>query len=147
MFTFSLQSVLDVRERLQKLKYREFSEVLMHRQKLTDAITERKEALVKAAANAQATALGSPSTAPMQLLGSFKQRLTQEMELLAEHVRETNQLLEAKRQELVEARRAHRSLEILKEKEQQRFKQEQARLERIAEDEAATNHYVFHQGI
>ncbi|MCZ6728098.1 MAG: flagellar FliJ family protein, partial [SAR324 cluster bacterium] len=70
------------------------------------------------------------------------QRLQSEIGLIAEQLREEEQALEEKRKELVEARRAHRALEILKEKERARYAQALARQERAIMDEIAANNYL-----
>ena len=141
MFTFSLQTVLEVRERMEKLKYKEFSLELMEWQKLNDAIKDRKAKLSSAAANLNQVRQYSNSAAPLQLYEHFRSRVNNEIEYLGEQLREQNQSLEAKRKELVEARRAHRALEILRDKELARFKTAETRRERAEMDEIASQHH------
>ena len=49
MFTFSLQTVLEVRERLEKIKYKEFSNLLYERQKLDQEVQSRNTQIESAA--------------------------------------------------------------------------------------------------
>ena len=141
MFTFSLQTVLEVRERLEKLKYKEFSLELMAWQKLDLEIKERKEKLAHSTANMNRIRQESTTPAPFHLYDAFRQRLHAEIAQIGEQQREQNQALEAKRKELVEARRAYRALEILRDKEFSRYNAAQARQERTVMDEIAASHH------
>lgn len=145
MFTFSLQSVLDVRERMEKLKYKEYSQVLQERRRLEGEVDRRETALVAAARNNDAQRREGRSALPLQLFENYRRRLRSEIDRVREQMRQQEQELEARRMELVEARRAHRTLEILKEKERKRYDQEQARRERAFMDEVASNYHVFRQ--
>ncbi|MCZ6557738.1 MAG: flagellar export protein FliJ [SAR324 cluster bacterium] len=142
MFTFSLQTVLDVRERLEKIKYKEFSGLLFERQRMDGEIRARNAQISGAAEKLDLVRRNSITAAPLQLYTQFRQRLQSEIGLIAEQLREEEQALEEKRKELVEARRAHRALEILKEKERARYAQALARQERAIMDEIAANNYL-----
>ena len=56
-----------------------------------------------------------------------------------------NQAVEEKRKELVEARRSHRALEILRDKELMRYRETEVRLERAVLDEIANIYHLYHQ--
>ena len=145
MFNFSLQNVLEVRKRLERIKYKEFSGVLLERQQLSGQIEARKNRLASAAGEIDEFKLRGPSTAPLQIHDRFRERTKNEMVLLSEQLREKEQALEVKRKELVEARRAHRTLEILRDKERDRYEVGLARQERTVMDEIATNYHLFHR--
>ena len=87
----------------------------------------------------------SPSTLPMQWHNQYRQRLKEEMEVLAAQLRDQNEAVEEKRKELVEARRSHRALEILRDKELKRYRKTQERLERAVMDEIAAIYHLYHQ--
>ena len=145
MFNFSLQNVLEVRKRLERIKYKEFSGVLLERQQLSAQIDARKNRLARAAGELDEFKLRGASTAPLQIHDRFRERIKNEMVLLSEQLREKEQTLEVKRKELVEARRAHRTLEILRDKERDRYEVGLARQERTVMDEIATNYHLYHR--
>jgi len=141
MFHFTLQTVLDVRKRLEKIKYKEFSEVLFEWQKLDTEIKERHAQIELSGKRTDQVRLAGLTTMSLQMYDHYKQRLRNEIELYEEQQREHEQSLEEKRRELVEARRAHRALEILKEKELKRYEMEQNRQERTIMDEVSSNYH------
>jgi flagellar export protein FliJ len=145
MFTFSLQTVLEVRERLEKIKYKEFSGHLFERHRIHGEIESRKAQIARAGKNADQVKRESPTAVPLQLYNQFRERLSSEIEVLANQLREQEQALEEKRKELVEARRAHRALEILRDKERERYERALTRQERAVMDEIASNYYLHQQ--
>ena len=147
MFNFSLQTVLDVRERLEKIKYKEFSNLLFERQKLDEEISSRKAKIDGAAAKLDEVRRQGITAAPLQLYTHFRRRLHTEIESIGEQMREQEQAVEEKRKELVEARRAHRAIGILKERELRRYERALARQERATMDEIAANYYLHQQQI
>jgi flagellar export protein FliJ len=145
MFHFRMQSVLDVRERITRLKQKEFSEVLARHQALEARIVQNDRELARAARNLDTTARALPNTFSFQLYGRFRQRLLSENDLLREQIREQAQELESRRTALVEARRAQRTLEILRDKERARNEHDLSRRERFTMDEIASNYHLFRQ--
>ena len=145
MFNFSLQTILEVRKRMERIKYKEFSSVLLERQQLTAQMDGRKDRLASAAGAMDKFKQSAPSTAPLQIHERFRERIKNELTLLSEQLREKEQTLEVKRKELVEARRAHRTLEILQDKERNRYEMGLARQERTVMDEIATNYHLYHR--
>ncbi|HKI98945.1 MAG TPA: flagellar export protein FliJ [bacterium] len=145
MFHFRLQSVLDVRERMARLKQKEFAEVLARHQ-LLEAEIERHEAeLARAARYVDNLRRTSPTVVPLELFGNFQRRVKGDMERIQEQMREQAQELEAKRSALVEAKRAQRSLEILRDKARARYEDAMGRRERVAMDEVASNYFLLRQ--
>lgn len=145
MFRFSLQTVLDVRERFERIKYKEYSAELMTGQHLEAELDAHRRSLQRAADYADRARASAPHTLPLELHQHFRQRLLGEMSVLQERLREQQQVVEVKRRELVEARRSHRALEILRDKEYERYRQAEARRERAIMDEIASNYHVFRQ--
>jgi flagellar export protein FliJ len=71
--------------------------------------------------------------------------LKDEIAVIEQQMREQNEVVEVKRKELVEARRSHKALEILREKEFKRYQEAQERRERAVMDEIASTFHTFHQ--
>ena len=145
MFRFSLQNVLEVRERFEKIKYKEYSAELLVQQGLRQQTESRQEALRSSGQHLERVKQDSPSTLPMQWHNQYRQRLKEEMEVLAAQLRDQNEAVEEKRKELVEARRSHRALEILRDKELKRYRKTQERQERAVMDEIAAIYHLYHQ--
>ena len=145
MFTFSLQTVLEVRERLEKIKYKEFSGMLYEQQQMSGEMQARKNQIAESAAKLDEVRRQGITAAPLQLYSNFRERLNSEIELIAEQYREHEQAVEEKRKELVEARRAHRAIEILRDRELERHERTQIRQDRAIMDEIAANYYLHQQ--
>lgn len=143
MFKFRLQSVLEVRNRITRIKQKEYSEVLARYQALEAQIAQHEEDIAKSGRKMDAAKRHSPDTFAMQQFTAYRQRLKTEIVLIGDQMREENQELEARRQALVEARRAQRSLEILQENALERYTREQNRRERVTMDEVASIYHAF----
>lgn len=143
MFRFRLQSVLNVRERLARIRQKEFSEVLTRRQSLEARIDAHHADIAKASHYVDRANQQSPSVFSLEMFGGFKSRLTAEIALIEKQVHEQDQELEAKRTALVEAKRAQRSLEILRDKAHDRYKHDLNHRERVTMDEVASNYFVY----
>ncbi len=118
MFQFSLQTVLDVRTRQERIKYKEYSQELIRQQALLGRIHALENDLHRAGQSMDQMRQGSGITAyPLQMHNLFRQRVAGEITVLQEQLREQNEAVEAKRQELVQARRDYRTMEILRDKE------------------------------
>lgn len=145
MFKFRLQSVLNVRERMEKIKYKEYSEVMLEWQNFETEMETRREKMRTTGKNLDEARIRATTAMTFQLHDHFKQRLESELEQLGEQQREKQQEVDVKRTELVEARRAHKALDILKDKARKRYDLELKRREQIWMDEVASNHYAFHR--
>lgn len=143
MFHFRLQTVLEVRERLARIRQKEFSEVLAKQQTLEMQIHAHEQDIARAAAFVDQSNRNAPSVFSLEMFGNYKQRLKQEMRLLEQQVRELSQELEAKRATMVEAKRAQRSLEILRDKANERYERDLNHRERVTMDEVASNYFVY----
>ncbi|MBI3993201.1 MAG: flagellar export protein FliJ [Candidatus Lambdaproteobacteria bacterium] len=146
MFRFSLQTVLEVRERQEKIKYKEFSQELIRRQTLQARIEALHQDLARAGRHTDEVRRRGTSAQPLQLHEHFRNRVNAEIAVLLDQLRQQEQAVEAKRRELVKARQEHRTLEILKEKEFGRYEMELNRRERAIMDEVASNNHFNPRG-
>ncbi|MDH4121329.1 MAG: flagellar export protein FliJ [Deltaproteobacteria bacterium] len=145
MFKFSLQTVLEVRERFERIKYKEYGAELFILQNLEDEHKQLAEGLNRSAQDMNSLKATSPVAVPFQWFGAYKQRIREKMERLEARMREQGEVVELKRKELVEARRSHKALEILRDKEKSRYDTQQNRLERTVMDEIAANYHIFNR--
>jgi len=143
MFRFRLQHVLEIRERLERIKQKDYSLALLEAQKMEQAIGMRHQDIRRSGDHMDALRRSSPTAVPLQLHVNYRKRLEGEIDRLEESLREYQQVLEARRRELVEARRARRTMEILRDKAQARYEQRLSRRERADMDEVAANYHTF----
>ena len=143
MFHFRLQHVLEVRERLERLRQKDYSLAMLEWQTLVGEIETRQQSLAQAAQNMDSLKQTSPTTLPLQLHVNYRKRLKSEIERIRDKAREQEQVVDLRRRELVESRRARRTLEILRDKQQARYELARARQERATMDEVASNYHKF----
>ncbi|MDH4226094.1 MAG: flagellar export protein FliJ [Deltaproteobacteria bacterium] len=144
MFKFSLQTVLDVRVRFEKIKYKEYTTELLAYQKIENQCAAVESKREQARQNAESAKHSSPSPVPFMMNESYQKRLKGDLVRLRQKLNEQKEAVDLKRKELVEARRSHKALEILKEKEISRYRQSMERRERAVMDEIAANYHNFH---
>ncbi len=140
---FRLETALKVRERLEKL----YQKALAEQVQLEQQYRDRKQ-LMQDALNNYNNELDEAKARDLtinQLLmgGQFQQRIEQQLELTQDQLNEQLEVVELKRHELTQATQKKRVLEILKEKEIKKFRDERERLERLEADEIAQN-YLRH---
>ena len=143
MKRFRLETALKVRERLEKL----YQKALAEQVQLEQQYRDRKQ-LMHDALNNYNNELDEAKAHDVtinQLLmgGQFQQRIEQQLELTQDQLNEQLEVVELKRHELTQATQKKRVLEILKEKEIKKFRDETERLERLEVDEIAQN-YLRH---
>ena len=143
MKRFRLETALKVRERLEKL----YQKALAEQVQLEQQYRDRKQ-LMQDALNNYNNELDEAKAHDVtinQLLmgGQFQQRIEQQLELTQDQLNEQLEVVELKRHELTQATQKKRVLEILKEKEIKKFRDEMERLERLKADEIAQN-YLKH---
>ena len=137
---FSLETALKVRERLEKLYQKALAEQVQLEQQHRDRKKLMQEAL-DIHNNDLDKAKADGVTINQLLMGSnFQQRIQQHLELTQAQLDEQLEVVELKRHELTQATQKKRVLEILKEKEIEKFKFETDRLERLEADEIAQNY-------
>ena len=143
MFHFRLQHVLEVRERLERLRQKDYSLAMLEWQAMVNEIDRRQAALNQAAENMDSLKQTTPTTLPLQLHTNYRKRLRAEIERIREQAREQEQVVDMRRRELVESRRARRTLEILRDKQRARYELARQRQERATMDEVASNYHKF----
>ena len=140
MSRFSLETALKVRSRLEKLYQKALAEQVQLEQHHRD-----RKILMEEALDVHHNSLDKAKTDGLtinQLLmsGNFQQRIKKQLEITQIQLNEQLEVVELKRHELTQATQKKRVLEILKEKESEKFKAETERLERLEADEIAQNY-------
>ncbi len=143
-FVFSLQKVLDYRQRLEEQAIRAFAEAQRH--------LENERALLAHLVGMRTRCLaGSPRarTLAVQMLeveqnylAVLEERIIQQRQRVAE----AEQALEGRRRELIEAQRERKMMERLREKHFEQWRQEFLNTEQKALDDLATVRAVFAPG-
>ena len=134
---FRLETALKVRERLEKLYQKALAEQVQIQQELRDQRQLMERALDSNNLNLDQSKSTGFTIKQMQMSDYFRERMTLQMEVNQNQLKEQEQVIELKRQELTRATQKKRVLEILKEKQQQRFEEEMHRQERMETDEIA----------
>lgn len=139
MKKFRLQTALKVRERLEKLYQKALAQEVQTYQKLLD---QRKVLRDSQSDNRLAldTSKQHGFTMPqLQVRDRFEQRLQYLIEVSDEQIKQQEQMVEVKRQELIGATQKKRVLEILKEKQEREERELVERQEGMEADEIAQN--------
>ncbi len=136
---FSMQTALDVRERIEKLKQKEFGEQLQIAQEIKSRIVESQEQIQQSHVHTNQLKNEGFTIAQLQFHQHFCRRMEQQIHVLEQQLKEQNEEVGRAQQSLLKATQNRRVLEILKEKELQRYRKHQDRLERLEMDEIAQN--------
>ena len=134
---FRLETALKVRERLEKLYQKALAEQVQIQQQLRDQKKMMETALDAHQRDLNAASHTGFTIVQMQMSDQFRERMTDKMETMENQLLEQEEVIELKRQELTRATQKKRVLEILKEKQEQRFLEEMERQERQEADEIA----------
>ncbi|MED5402326.1 MAG: flagellar FliJ family protein [SAR324 cluster bacterium] len=137
---FSLETALKVRERLEKLYQKALAEQVQLEQQHRDRKKLIQEALDIHNNDLDKAKAEGVTISQLLMGGNFQQRIKQHLELTQAQLDEQLEVVELKRYELTQATQKKRVLEILKEKEIEKFKVETERLERLEADEIAQNY-------
>ena len=134
---FRLETALKVRERLERLYQKALAEQVKIQQQLRD-----QKKIMETSLDAHRRDLNTArhtgfTIAQMQMSDQFRERMTDKMKTTENQLLEQEEVIEMKRQELTRATQKKRVLEILKEKQEQRFLEEMERQERQEADEIA----------
>ncbi len=145
-YEFSLQSALDLRIREEEQAQRRLARAMRlvrDRRSDLERTRERHDAIV----NGMRTNRGRTVTVSLgeaehasRVLADLRQRISRQRERLAEAQRECA----ARREELIEASQARRTLERLSERREADFRREQSRLEQKELNEAAISRHRSH---
>ena len=136
---FSLETALKVRERLEKLYQKALAEQVQLEIKHRDQKKLMEDALVIHNNDLDKSKVAGVTINQLLMGENFQQRIKQHLELNQVQLNEQLEVVELKRHELTQATQKKRVLEILKEKENQKFKAETERIERLEADEIAQN--------
>ena len=137
---FSLETALKVRERLEKLYQKALAEQVQLEQQHRDRKKLIQEALDIHNNDLDKAKAEGVTISQLLMGGNFQQRIKQHLELTQAQLDEQLEVVELKRHELTQATQKKRVLEILKEKEIEKFKVETERLERLEADDIAQNY-------
>ena len=143
MFKFSLQTALDVRSRQEKMRMKDLAEKLAVEQTIVTNI-ERIKANTKNAENELDTAKESRfmNIKQMIFLTDFKNRMKVVLIQTHQQLQAARKEVEEKQLALIEASKARKTIEILKEKEEKRYLEKISRIEKKNMDEIAGNLFI-----
>lgn len=143
MFKFSLQTALDIRQRLEKVKQKELAEKLAIEQQVKDAIQTIHQNVQSADQGLNESKMGKSFTIhQMKMLSNFKNRMDVKLEQHSKELDTAQKEVSEKQQKLIEAARDRKTLEILKEKEFKKKLEKQNALDRKNMDEVALNIFM-----
>ena len=136
---FRLETALHVRDRLEKLYQKALAEQVQVEQQYRDRKQKMEETLELHNKDLDKAKTRGVTINQLLMGDRFQQRIERQLELTQEQLTEQLDIVELKRNELTVATQKKRVLEILKEKENKKFKGETERLERLETDEIAQN--------
>lgn len=143
MFKFSLQTALDIRQRVEKVKQKELAEKLAVEQQVKDTIATIHQNVHTADDGLNQSKLGKNFTIDqMKMLSAFKSRMSLKLEEQQKELDTARKEVAEKQKNLIEASRDRKTLEILKEKEFKRKMEKLTALERKNMDEVALNIFM-----
>ena len=146
MPSFSLETALSVRERLEKLYQKALAEQVQIEKQHREIINVMHDALEAHNNDLDEAKKNSVTLNQLLMGGDFQLRIKNNLEIRKEKLKEQLEVVELKRNELTKATQKKRVFEILKEKEIKEFQAEEERLERLEADEIAQN-YLRHAKI
>lgn len=143
MFRFSLQTALNVRSRQEKLKMKALAEKLAVEQGIQVQIEQILQNTEESELNLN-QAKGSKifSIDQMKFLSRFKGKMKVDLAACHNQLEIAKKEVGEKQQDLIEASKTKKTLEILKEKEEKRYLENISNIERRSMDEIAGNQFV-----
>jgi flagellar FliJ protein len=143
MFKFTLQIALDVRSRQEKVKMKELAEAVAVEQGILNEIDSIHANVRQADSNLNAMKRSDFfNLEQMRFLSRFKSHMKIVMTDCQKRLATSKIKVSEKQKELINAAKARKTLEILKEKEQKRFMEKITRIERKSMDEFAGNMFI-----
>ncbi len=147
MFRFSLQTALEVRKKQEKIRLKELAEKIAIEQEIKQTIAEIEEQTAYAERDVNSKKNDRLFTiGQLRHLTSFKKRKKLELADHSQRLELAKKRVEEKRNNLVQASRARKTLEILRDREERRYSEKNARIERKQEDEIAGNQFFLNRG-
>ena len=140
MPSFSLETALKVRKRLEKFYQKALADEVQAEQQYNEKLELMSSALDVHNKDLDDAKEKGLTISQLILGGNFQQRIEQQMELVEYQLKEQQEVVDLKRHELTLATQKKRVLEILKDKENKKYIDEMERLERLEADEIAQNY-------
>ena len=137
---FSLETALKVRNRLEKFYQKALADEVQAEQQYKERLQLMSSALEIHNKDLDDAKENGLNISQLILGGHFQQRIEQQMELTEYQLKEQQEVVDLKRHELTLATQKKRVLEILKDKENKKYRDEMERLERLEADEIAQNY-------
>ena len=137
---FSLETALKVRKRLEKFYQKALADEVQAEQQYKERLQLMSSALEIHDKDLDDAKENGLTISQLILGGHFQQRIEQQMELTEYQLKEQQEVVDLKRHELTLATQKKRVLEILKDKENKKYRDEMERLERLEADEIAQNY-------
>ncbi len=137
---FSLETALKVRKRLEKFYQIALADEVQAEQQYKERLQLMSSALEIHNKDLDDAKENGLTISQLILGGHFQQRIEQQMELTEYQLKEQQEVVDLKRHELTLATQKKRVLEILKDKENKKYRDEMERLERLEADEIAQNY-------
>ena len=137
---FSLETALKVRKRLEKFYQKALADEVQAEQQYKERLQLMSSALEIHNKDLDDAKENGLTISQLILGGQFQQRIEQQMELTEYQLKEQQEVVDLKRHELTLATQKKRVLEILKDKENKKYRDEMERLERLEADEIAQNY-------
>ncbi len=143
MFRFSLQTALNVRGRQEKMKMKELAEKLAVEHNIVNQINKINDDNRGADLGMnQAKQSRSFTIRELKALSGFKGRMKHLLALRNRELEDAKKAVLEKQQELIEASKLKKTLEILKEKEEKRYLEKISAIQRKNMDEIAGNQFA-----
>ena len=137
---FSLETALKVRKRLEKFYQKALADEVQAEQQYKERLQLMSSSLEIHNKDLDDVKENGLTISQLILGGYFQQRIEQQMELTEYQLKEQQEVVDLKRHELTLATQKKRVLEILKDKENKKYRDEMERLERLEADEIAQNY-------
>ena len=137
---FSLETALKVRKRLEKFYQKALADEVQAEQQYNEKLELMSSALEVHNKDLDDAKENGLTISQLILGGHFQQRIEQQMELTEYQLKEQQEVVDLKHHELTLATQKKRVLEILKDKENKKYRDEMERLERLEADEIAQNY-------
>ena len=137
---FSLETALKVRKRLEKFYQKALADEVQAEQQYKERLQLMSSALEIHNKDLDDAKENGLTISQLILGGHFQQRIEQQMGLTEYQLKEQQEVVDLKRHELTLATQKKRVLEILKDKENKKYRDEMERLERLEADEIAQNY-------
>jgi len=137
---FTLETALKVRKRLEKFYQKAHADEVQAEQQYKERLQLMSSALEIHNKDLDDAKENGLTISQLILGGHFQQRIEQQMGLTEYQLKEQQEVVDLKRHELTLATQKKRVLEILKDKENKKYRDEMERLERLEADEIAQNY-------